>query len=95
MLTIKDTDYTDTGTYELELQNSAGKKKVTFDIAVLDTPGPCSDLEVGDVTKTTADLSWEEPDDDGGCTVLGYQIEKKESGTKVWTTSVAKVTKFR
>ena len=47
-----------------------------------DKPGPPVDLEVADVTKTTAQLSWQPPESDGGSPVTGYYIEK--SSGKRW-----------
>ena len=42
-----------------------------------DKPGPPVDLEATKVDETFVELSYDEPDDDGGSQVTGYVIEKK------------------
>lgn len=48
-------------------------------------PGPAvGPLNVTDVDKTSAKLTWKPPTDDGGSVLTGYLVEKKE-GLKNWT----------
>ncbi|KAK3083483.1 hypothetical protein FSP39_023775 [Pinctada imbricata] len=51
-------------------------------------PGPPSKpkgpLEISDVDKSSAKLSWQPPSHDGGAPIKGYLIEKRE-GRKPWT----------
>uniref|UniRef100_A0A8D3AWU0 Titin n=1 Tax=Scophthalmus maximus TaxID=52904 RepID=A0A8D3AWU0_SCOMX len=44
-----------------------------------------------EVTKTTASLSWEKPDHDGGSRIMGYYIEMQPVGSEEWV--VAATTK--
>uniref|UniRef100_A0A671TUY2 Fibronectin type-III domain-containing protein n=1 Tax=Sparus aurata TaxID=8175 RepID=A0A671TUY2_SPAAU len=44
------------------------------------------------VTKTTASLSWEKPDHDGGSRIMGYYIEMQPVGSEEWV--VATTTKI-
>lgn len=44
---------------------------------VLDPPSEPSDVKVTDITKDSAKVSWVVPEDDGGSSVLGYNIEIK------------------
>lgn len=37
-----------------------------------------------DVTKSSVNLSWSRPKDDGGSRVTGYYIERKETSTEKW-----------
>lgn len=53
-----------------------------------DTPGPVGGLEATDVTKTTAQLSWSPPDNDGGSPITNYIVEKREVDRKTWTKCV-------
>lgn len=37
-----------------------------------------------DVSRSTVQLSWEPPEDDGGSPVIDYIIEKREVSRKTW-----------
>lgn len=37
-----------------------------------------------DATKSSVNLSWSRPKDDGGSRVTGYYIERKETSTEKW-----------
>lgn len=50
-----------------------------------DTPGPVGSLDATDITKTTAQLSWLPPENDGGSPILNYVVEKREVDRKTWT----------
>ena len=45
---------------------------------------PNNPPEVLDVTKSSVNLSWSRPKDDGGSRVTGYYIERKETSTEKW-----------
>lgn len=52
---------------------------------LLDPPEPPNNPpEVLDVTKSSVNLSWSRPKDDGGSRVTGYYIERKETSTEKW-----------
>lgn len=38
-----------------------------------------------DITKTTAQLSWLPPENDGGSPILNYTVEKREVDRKTWS----------
>lgn len=48
-------------------------------------------------TKTTCQLAWLPPENDGGCPILNYVVEKREVDRKTWTncTSDLKKTSFK
>ena len=48
-----------------------------------DPPGPPISFKVNDITKSSAQLSWQPPEDDGGAPVSGYYVEKNTG--KRWT----------
>lgn len=37
-----------------------------------------------DVTKTSAKLKWKKPEDDGGCPIKEYEVEKMDVATGKW-----------
>uniref|UniRef100_A0A3Q0QSI9 Titin n=1 Tax=Amphilophus citrinellus TaxID=61819 RepID=A0A3Q0QSI9_AMPCI len=45
-----------------------------------------------DVTKTTASLSWEKPDHDGGSRIIGYYIEMQPVGSEEWVVAATSKT---
>lgn len=50
-----------------------------------DRPSPPEGpLEVSDVTKESAVLTWKTPKDDGGCPIKYYLIEKMDTSRATW-----------
>lgn len=47
-------------------------------------PSPPINLEHSDQTKSSVQLTWEPPLEDGGSPILGYIIERQEEGTDKW-----------
>uniref|UniRef100_A0A3B4Y4U8 Titin n=1 Tax=Seriola lalandi dorsalis TaxID=1841481 RepID=A0A3B4Y4U8_SERLL len=47
-------------------------------------PLPVGKVTLTAVTKTTASLSWEKPDHDGGSRIMGYYIEMQPVGSEEW-----------
>uniref|UniRef100_A0A8C2YF16 Titin n=1 Tax=Coturnix japonica TaxID=93934 RepID=A0A8C2YF16_COTJA len=85
-LTIEKATRNDSGKYTLTLQNILNTATLTLVVKVLDTPGPPSHVTTKDVTKESAVLSWDVPDNDGGAPVKNYVIEKREASKKAWVT---------
>lgn len=49
---------------------------------ILDKPGaPNGPLKVSDVHSDGCKLSWSPPDDDGGCPIENYVVEKMDEAT--------------
>lgn len=77
----------DTGTYVITAKNVNGTDTAEVKVVVLDHPdAPRGPLDVSNVTKDGCDLSWKEPEDDGGAPVDHYVIEKQDANTGRWTT---------
>uniref|UniRef100_A0A8B9BGK0 Titin n=1 Tax=Anser brachyrhynchus TaxID=132585 RepID=A0A8B9BGK0_9AVES len=85
-LTIEKATRSDSGKYTLTLQNILNTATLTLVVKVLDTPGPPSHIAAKDVTKESAVLSWDVPENDGGAPVKNYIIEKREASKKAWVT---------
>ena len=45
---------------------------------IVDPPGPPINLQVKDITKEKATLTWEPPEFDGGSPIKGYYVERKK-----------------
>ncbi|RZF42380.1 hypothetical protein LSTR_LSTR004188 [Laodelphax striatellus] len=69
----------DSGSYKLLLRNSSGTDEGSFQITVLDRPGPPGEpLEYEEITASSVTLSWQPPKDNGGSEITGYVIEKRD-----------------
>ncbi len=65
--------------------NSKGEVRVPIDVEVIDKPSaPEGPLNVSDITKHTAVLSWSAPLDDGGSPIESYIIEKMDIARGEW-----------
>lgn len=82
---IRDASRNDSGQYAINLKNAAGSRSLTVSLKVLDRPGPPRSVTVTDVTASQAKVHWESPQDDGGSSVNGYVIEKRETSRLAWT----------
>ena len=74
-----------TGKYTIKAENSSGSDEAEVDITILGKPAmPKGPLEVSDITKNGCKLKWEKPEDDGGCPIECYEIEKLDPLTGQW-----------
>lgn len=49
-----------------------------------DVPGPPLNVQVADVNRSGASLTWEPPDYDGGSPITGYVIELRDRASIKW-----------
>ena len=49
-----------------------------------DKPGPPQNLKATKVTENTVTLVWEDPEEDGGCLITGYVVERRDAGKRAW-----------
>lgn len=83
--TIINAQRKDTGKYKLKAENRSGKDEEICELCVLSKPAPPKGpLDVSNVKATGARLSWEKPEDDGGCPIKEYEIEKMDTATGKW-----------
>lgn len=84
-LTITGAIRKDTGVYTLVAENASGKDEATLEFTVLGKPdAPKGPLEVTDITKKSCKLKWKKPEDDGGCPITEYEVEKMDVTTGKW-----------
>lgn len=84
---------TDSGTYHILLRNSSGIDEGSFQVTVLDRPGPPEGpLAYEEITAQSVTLSWKPPTDNGGSEITGYVVEKRDlSHGGGWVPAVAYV----
>uniref|UniRef100_H2YLF1 Titin n=1 Tax=Ciona savignyi TaxID=51511 RepID=H2YLF1_CIOSA len=78
-LLIPESSRSDSGKYTLTLDNTSGSTSASCSVKVLDTPGPCQNLSVKDISKDYATATWKPPANDGGSNITNYIVEKKET----------------
>uniref|UniRef100_A0A8B9E4K1 Titin n=1 Tax=Anser cygnoides TaxID=8845 RepID=A0A8B9E4K1_ANSCY len=76
----------DGGKYVITATNTAGSFVAYATVIVLDKPGPVRNLKVTDISSDRCTVTWEPPEDDGGCEIQNYILEKCESKRMVWST---------
>lgn len=82
---ILNTTRRDTGRYTLKAQNASGIDTETVELTVLGKPSPPKGpLEVTQVTANGCKLGWQKPEDDGGCPIKEYEVEKMDLATGKW-----------
>ena len=84
-LIIPSIDRTDSGKYTLEVGNESGTVTANFNVTVQDTPGPVQDFMVKEVTQSSATISFQYPENDGGAEITHFRIDKRESDQKTWS----------
>ena len=84
LIVLKDANRLDSGVYTIKVHNAAGDRSIGFNVKVLDTPGPCQNVKVTDVTGEKCKISWTPPLLDGGAKITGYFIEKREVSRLAW-----------
>uniref|UniRef100_A0A8C1WIB8 Titin n=1 Tax=Cyprinus carpio TaxID=7962 RepID=A0A8C1WIB8_CYPCA len=83
-VTIEKATRNDTGQYIVTLDNGVGTASLPMMVKVLDTPGPPTNVKITEVTKDSATVTWEPPENDGGDAVKAYHVEKREASKKKW-----------
>ncbi|MEQ2279002.1 hypothetical protein AMECASPLE_004985 [Ameca splendens] len=84
-ITVEQAARDDSGKYTVKLQNVAGSATLTLNVRVLDSPGPPTNITVKDVTKNSATVTWDIPENEGGGPVKNYHVDIREISRKGWT----------
>uniref|UniRef100_A0A3B4H730 Titin n=1 Tax=Pundamilia nyererei TaxID=303518 RepID=A0A3B4H730_9CICH len=83
-LTIEKSTRNDSGEYTVTIESPLGKATLPVVVKVLDSPGPPVNVKVSSVTRDSATLTWDPPENDGGDAVKAYHVEKREASKKAW-----------
>jgi hypothetical protein len=84
---FSDIDRDDAGKYAINVANDAGSCNIPLKVKVVAPPlPPTGPLEISNVSKDRATLSWKPPKDDGGSKVAGYIVERRDTskGADAW-----------
>uniref|UniRef100_A0A3Q1GG12 Titin n=1 Tax=Acanthochromis polyacanthus TaxID=80966 RepID=A0A3Q1GG12_9TELE len=84
-ITLEKATRNDSGKYTVTLSSVAGTSSLTLNVRVLDSPGPPAHVEVKEVTKTSATVTWDTPENEGGGPVKNYLVDFREASKKGWT----------
>uniref|UniRef100_A0A8C7YHM9 Titin n=1 Tax=Oryzias sinensis TaxID=183150 RepID=A0A8C7YHM9_9TELE len=79
------------GVYIITATNAAGTFTAYANVNVHDVPGPVRNLRVTGIGADKCRVVWDGPEDDGGCEVDSYILEKCETRRMVWSTYSASV----
>ena len=92
-LVIKGAERSDSGLYDLLLENKVGKKKAQIKVKVIGRPGaPEGPMVFEEIQANSVKVAWKVPADDGGSEILGYIVERREAARNAWYTVDSRVT---
>jgi len=84
-MVVKNSRRTDSGPYKLHVKNPCGFDTATFNVRVLDRPGPPENLKAEEFAGEALTLSWQPPRDNGGGDITNYVVERRDAGSQNWT----------
>ena len=82
---IENSNRLDTGVYKISVSNEFGSDSGNLYVTVVDRPSPpIGPVVYQNVERDQIKIQWQVPDDDGGCDITGYIIEKCDYGSNDW-----------
>uniref|UniRef100_A0A0N5AQN4 non-specific serine/threonine protein kinase n=1 Tax=Syphacia muris TaxID=451379 RepID=A0A0N5AQN4_9BILA len=92
IITIPEIHSAEAGRYELTISNDSGEANTAFWLNVTGLPSaPQGPLQIYDIDRATATLSWNAPSNDGGARITGYVVEKRDVIKEDWTAVATQV----
>jgi titin len=83
-LTISRAERKDAGIYKLVIRNDLGTVKLVVSVIVKDKPSAPTHLTTSNMEADSLVINWEEPEDNGGCDITNYVIEKREHNRRTF-----------
>ncbi|XP_021713428.1 twitchin isoform X4 [Aedes aegypti] len=84
-LNVRHSVRADSGTYKLKLKNSSGEFVTAAKVLVLDVPSqPVGPIKIEKARSNHVVISWQPPEDTGGCPLTGYLLEKMDVENGTW-----------
>ncbi|XP_065089533.1 twitchin isoform X14 [Ochlerotatus camptorhynchus] len=84
-LNVRHSVRADSGTYKLKLKNSSGEFVTSAKVLVLDVPTqPIGPIKIEKARFNHVVISWQPPEDTGGCPLTGYLLEKMDVENGTW-----------
>lgn len=74
----------DTGRYKIILRDDQLESIANVFVVITDLSSKPRNLKITDITGSTAEVSWSEPQSTGNCEIIGYQVEKKDRRSDEW-----------
>jgi len=93
-LQIDKTDRYDAGKFTVVAENVAGRKEVSINVRVYDTPDKPGPIALREVTRDSVTLAWDAPEIDGGSAIRSYVVQKREASRRTWNTVLARCPKM-
>ncbi|RZC31780.1 titin, partial [Asbolus verrucosus] len=84
ILKIGEARRSDRGEYQIKAVNKIGEDVASFLVTITDKPSPPGKARVVMTLGRSVTLSWNTPDDDGGCKIGNYIVEYYRLGWNVW-----------
>lgn len=84
MLKIHTARRTDRGEYQIHAKNDIGEDTAAFLVTITAPPDPPRRVTVSRQVDKSVTLSWDPPEDDGGCRIGNYVVEYFRTGWNVW-----------
>jgi len=91
---IENSNRLDTGVYQITATNEFGSDSGNLHVTVVDRPGPpIGPVMYQNIERDQIKIAWQIPEDDGGCDITGYIIEKTDYGSNDWMSCPGYATK--
>ncbi|CAG9781719.1 unnamed protein product [Diatraea saccharalis] len=84
VLKIHSARRSDRGEYQVNAKNNIGEDTAAFLVTITAPPDPPQRVSVTRQVDKSVTLTWEPPEDDGGCRIGNYIIEYYRGGWNVW-----------